>query len=131
VNGPIVVTHTERDLALAEFYPKASLIRGQDAAAQNNLLKRWGAMGWHGAQEVDAATVKIGPVGTSYKFRDGQFLNLDCNALITDGPWPFGSHSDIVHGLRLEGSVWQSPQRVCIRSRHVQAHLSPIVRWQG
>ena len=97
VDGPIVVTHTERDLALAEFYPKASLIRGQDAAALNNLLQRWGAMGWHGAQEVDAAIVKIGPVGTSYVFRDGQFLNLDCNALIKDGPWPFGSHSDIIH----------------------------------
>ncbi len=97
VDGPIVVTHTARDLALADFYPRASLIRGQDAAARNDLLHRWGAMGWDGAQEVGATAARVGPAGTSYPFAPGRFLNLDCNALIKDGPWPFGSHSDIVH----------------------------------
>jgi hypothetical protein len=97
VDGPIIVTHTQRDLALADFYPRASLIRGQDAAARNDLLYRWGAMGWDGAQEVDAARAMVGPVGTSYAFSTGGFLNLDCNMLIKDGPWPFGSHSDIIH----------------------------------
>jgi hypothetical protein len=97
VDGPIVVTHTAKDLALADFYPKASLLRGQDASTQNNLLHRWGAMGWDGAQEVDATAQAVGPVGTSYNFQSGGFLNLDCNKLIKEGPWPFGSHSDIVH----------------------------------
>jgi hypothetical protein len=97
VDGPIVVTYTAKDLALADFYPRASLLRGQDASAQNRLLQRWAAMGWDGAQEVDATARNVGPVGTSYDFRRGGFLNLDCNALIQDGPWPFGSHSDIIH----------------------------------
>jgi hypothetical protein len=97
VDGPIIVTHTQRDLALADFYPRASLIHGQDAAAKNDLLYRWGAMGWDGAQEVGAAHSTVGPVGTPYAFSPGEFLNLDCNMLIKDGPWPFGSHSDVIH----------------------------------
>jgi hypothetical protein len=97
VDGPIVVTHTEHDLALADFYPRASLIRGQDAATRNNLRYRWGAMGWDGAQEVEAARATVGRVGTRYAFAPSKFLNLDCNKLIKDGPPPFGSHSDIIH----------------------------------
>jgi hypothetical protein len=97
VDGPIIVTYTQRDLALADFYPRASLIHGQDAAARNNLLYRWGAMGWDGAQEVGATHSVVGPVGASYAFSPGKFLNLDCNMLIKNGPWPFGSHSDIIH----------------------------------
>ena len=30
-------------------------------------------------------------------FAPGEFLNLDCNELVKDGPPPFGSHSDIIH----------------------------------
>lgn len=97
VDGPLVITHTDRDLALADFYPRASLIKGQDASTTNDLLARWGAMGWDGAQAVDAASAKIGPSGSPYAFVHGGFLNLDCNALIKDGPWPMGAHSDIIH----------------------------------
>ena len=97
VDGPLVVTHTKSDLALADFYPKASLLRGQDSAARHDLLTRWAAMGHDGAQEVEAAEAKVGPIGTPYPFTPGQFLNLNCNNLITQGPWPFGSHSDIIH----------------------------------
>jgi hypothetical protein len=97
VDGPIVVTHSKRDLALADLYPRASLIHGQNAAARNNLLYRWGAMGWDGAQEVAAANSAVGPVGTTYAFSPGGFLNLDCNKLIKDGQGPSGAHSDIIH----------------------------------
>jgi hypothetical protein len=97
VDGPIVVTHSKRDLALADLYPRASLIRGQNTAAKNNLLYRWGAMGWDGAQEVAAVRAGVGPVGTTYAFSPGEFLNLDCNKLIKDGHGPSGAHSDIIH----------------------------------
>jgi hypothetical protein len=97
VEGPIVVTHSKRDLALADLYPRASLIRGQNTAARHNLLYRWGAMGWDGAQEVAAASAGVGPVGTTYAFSPGGFLNLDCNKLIKDGHGPSGAHSDIIH----------------------------------
>jgi uncharacterized protein YciI len=97
VDGPIVVTHSKRDLALADLYPRASLIHGQNTAAMNNLLYRWGAMGWDGAQEVAAASSAVGPVGTTYAFSSGGFLNLDCNKLIKDGQGPSGAHSDIIH----------------------------------
>jgi hypothetical protein len=97
VDGPIVVTHSKRDLALADLYPRASLIRGQNTAAKNNLLYRWGAMGWDGAQGVAAASAEVAPVRTTYVFSPGGFLNLDCNKLIKDGHWPSGAHSDIIH----------------------------------
>jgi hypothetical protein len=97
VDGPIVVTHSKHDLALADHYPRASLISGQSAAARHNLLYRWGAMGWDGAQEVAAASAYVGPVGTAYAFSPSGFLNLDCNKLIKDGHRPSGAHSDIIH----------------------------------
>jgi hypothetical protein len=97
VDGPIVVTHSTHDLALADLYPRASLISGQNTAARHNLLYRWGAMGWDGAQEVAAASAYVGPVGTAYALSPGRFLNLDCNRLIKDGHGPSGAHSDIIH----------------------------------
>jgi hypothetical protein len=97
VDGPVLVTHSKRDLALADFYPRASLLRGQDSANTSDLLHRWGAMGFDGAQEVDAAAAKVGTTGTRYPFDSGHVLNLDCNAIITQGDQRFGAHSDIVH----------------------------------
>jgi hypothetical protein len=97
VTGPVVVTHSRRDLALADLYPKASIIRGQDSSSINDLLSRWGAMGFDGAQQVGAASSPVREVGSQYPFTPSGFLNLDCNAVIKDGPWPVGSHSDIVH----------------------------------
>lgn len=97
VDGPLVVTHTKRDFALSDFYPKASLMRGQDSSAITDLLFRWGAMGHDGAQEVAAQEVPAGPVGAEYPWRKGEFVNLDCNRLIAAGRWPFGAHSDIIH----------------------------------
>jgi hypothetical protein len=97
VDGPVVVTYTAKDLALATFYPQASLVSGDDTAGLAELLRRWGAMGYDGAQEVAGERVVVKPVRGSYSFGPRRFVNLDCNALIKDGPWPMGAHSDIVH----------------------------------
>jgi hypothetical protein len=97
VDGPLVVTHTLSDLALAELYPKASLLRGQDTSAIADLLGRWAAMGHDGAQQVAADEVPAGRVGVVYPFAQGRFLNVDANQLIRNGRRPSGSHSDIVH----------------------------------
>jgi hypothetical protein len=97
VDGPVVATFTAKDLALATFYPQASLVSGDDAAGLADLLRRWGAMGFDGAQAVTAETVAVKAPNSGYSFGSGSFVNLDCNALIKDGPWPMGAHSDIVH----------------------------------
>jgi hypothetical protein len=76
---------------------RAGLQGGELAGVGNSRGDRWGAMGWDGAQEVAAANSAVGPVGTTYAFSSGGFLNLDCNKLIKDGHGPSGAHSDIVH----------------------------------
>jgi hypothetical protein len=97
VSGPVVVTHSRRDLALADLYPKASIIRGQDSSGLQDLLTRWGALGYDGVQQVEARSAAVREVGFSYPFAPSGFFNLDCNELIRNGPWPVGGHSDIVH----------------------------------
>jgi pimeloyl-ACP methyl ester carboxylesterase len=97
VDGPVLVTHSRHDLALADHYPRASLLRGQDAAAAADRLHRWAPMGFDGAQGIAAAGRSVGAPGVRYPFQVGSVLNLDCNALIVHGDGPSGAHSDIVH----------------------------------
>ena len=41
--------------------------------------------------------VDLGPVGTTYPFQPGRFLNLNANAVVNRGGPPAGAHSDIFH----------------------------------
>ncbi len=95
VDGPVVVTHSQRDTALGELYPLASLVGRDDAAAADDLLFRWGAIGYDGAQAVPAGAARLGAVGQAYPFAAGAILNLDGNALIATGGPPSGAHGDI------------------------------------
>lgn len=97
VAGPIVVTHTLRDTALSKLYTVASLAAREDAAAAQDRMFRWGAMGHDGAQSVGATAATAGPVGTVYGLKPGSFLNLDCNAVIVNGGGASGAHSDLHH----------------------------------
>jgi len=97
VDGPILVTHSEHDLAVFERYPQASLIARQDAAAAEDLRFRYGGMGGTGAQAVNAGAESIREVGHPYVVSPGTFLNLDGNQVITAGEPPSGAHSDIFH----------------------------------
>jgi hypothetical protein len=97
VDGPILVTFSEHDTAVGNLYPMASLAARDDAAKIDDLMDRWQAMGYDGAQEVGAKTKVIGPVGTTYPIAAGRFVNLDGNDLIVEGSWPSGAHGDIIH----------------------------------
>ena len=97
VDGPLCVTHSLKDTAVGTAYPLASLAARDDASAASDALYRWGAMGHDGAQNSGATAAPLGPVGTSYSFGTGVFLNLDANSIITEGGPPSGAHSDIVH----------------------------------
>jgi hypothetical protein len=97
VDGPIVVTHSVFDSAVGRFYPMGSLAAGDDAAAVDEWMKRWGAMGHDGAQAVDAADVQLGDVDTPYELAPHRFLNLDADGVIKQGRPPSGAHSDIFH----------------------------------
>jgi hypothetical protein len=74
-----------------------SLIARQDASAADDTQFRFGAMGADGAQAVEAGTAPFGPVGQSYAFAKGKFLNLNGDELITKGDPPSGAHSDIFY----------------------------------
>jgi hypothetical protein len=97
VDGPIVVTCSEHDLAVCKRYPQASFISREDAADFNDAASRWGAMGSRGAQAVGATVLPFGPEGQNYQFTKGRFFTLDGNHLITRGGPPSGAHSDIVY----------------------------------
>jgi hypothetical protein len=97
VDGPLLTTHSLKDTAVGVAYPLASLIAGQDAAGEDDLLFRWGSMGHDGAQAVDAKNVPLSNAGASYELETGKWLNLDGNMVIINGGPPSGAHSDIVH----------------------------------
>jgi subtilisin family serine protease len=90
VDGPIVVTYSSNDRALAIDYPLASLTVPNIRSASDELLFAWGALGSDGAQEVNARTVKIRPPGHAHPFGSAKFVNLDASDTIK-------SHDDIVH----------------------------------
>jgi hypothetical protein len=97
VDGPLLVTHSVHDTAVSNLYPLTSLVSGEDAAALEDPLFRWGAMGGHGAQAVDARVVAIGPVGQVYPFAAGRFVNLNGDQVIVGGTPPAGAHGEIHH----------------------------------
>jgi hypothetical protein len=75
----------------------ASILAGQDAADESDLLFRWGAMGHDGAQAVAAKKAFLSPAGATYPLESGHWLNLDGNNVIINGGPPSGAHGDIVH----------------------------------
>lgn len=98
VDGPLLTTHSLKDLAVGVSYPAASFVNRDDSADAVDQASRWGAMGHDGAQAVSADTEVLSPPGTDYrpKLKKGRWLNLDGNGVIIHGGLPSGAHSDIV-----------------------------------
>jgi hypothetical protein len=97
VDGPLLTTHSLKDLAVGVSYPAASFVNQDDSAAAVDQAIRFGAMGHDGAQAVGAATAVLGKPGTIYPFQNGKWVNLDGNRVIVHGGLPSGAHSDIVY----------------------------------
>jgi hypothetical protein len=97
VRGPLVASFSVHDLAVGKLYPLASLSSRDDAAGVEDLLFRWGGIGYDGAQAVQATEAALGRVGAAYPFQPGRFVNLDAGAVVNRGGPPAGAHSDIFH----------------------------------
>jgi hypothetical protein len=97
VDGPLLATFSDYDLAVGRSYPLAAIVAGQDACDAPKSVGRWGAMGSDGAQAVRAKEIPLEAVGHRYQFEPGRWHNLDANAVIRAGDPPSGAHSDIVH----------------------------------
>jgi len=97
VDGPLLTTHSQKDLAVGRSYPAASFVNGDDSAAAQDQVSRWGGMGYDGAQAVGAGSEQLTLPGKRYPFKKGGWLNLDGNKVIVHGGFPSGAHGDIAH----------------------------------
>jgi hypothetical protein len=100
VSGPLLACYSSHDLALAIFYPAASMAARDDAAAlAEDLTFRWGAIGHDGAQAMSMSVpvISLGPARTHYRFVSGQFTNIEASAVVSQGGPPSGAHGDIFH----------------------------------
>src|SRR5262245_66577304 len=87
VNGPIVVTHSEKDKAVGIAYPLASRLSGDVSAALGDKNDKFGGLGRNGAQQMMPGEViegKLLVAGATYTFQPGKFLNLDSSEYIDD-----------------------------------------------
>ncbi|MEW2634009.1 serine-threonine protein kinase [Streptomyces sp. NPDC048389] len=94
VSGPVVACHSRYDTALGVFYPLASSLAGDPAAAAD---RRWWAMG-HGGIRAVAGTPRL---TLAEALRDGLppsgCVNVDACAVVRRGWPPTGAHGDICH----------------------------------
>lgn len=97
VDGPLLASFTRLDLAVGKAYPLASMLSRDATSGFEDLLYKWGGVGFDGFQAVEAGQAAMAPVEQPYQFAAGRFFNLDANAVIRNGGPPAGSHSDIVH----------------------------------
>jgi len=99
VDGPLTVCFSVHDGAVGKLYPLASIASGDDSAAAQDPLYRWGGMGADGAQGVDATLDAIQAAGqdASYRFSLDRILNIDASEVVRRGGPPSGAHSDIIH----------------------------------
>ena len=97
VVGPILITHTQADVAVGLAYPLASMLAGQVASAFGDSNDRYGGLGRNGAQKSNAVEGRLKEVegrleeeGVPYAFERGKIYNLKADGIITE-------HSDIAH----------------------------------
>jgi len=84
IDGPVIVTHTPKDLAVGIAYPLASRLARQDAAGIQENASRWGGLGANGARNTPEATdLTMLPVGGPYAFQKGAVYNLAAKAFIS------------------------------------------------
>jgi hypothetical protein len=90
VNGPVLISHSDKDTAVGIAYPLASRINGEQAAALGDANDTYGGIGRNGAvrtsEAVKGKLLNAGAPG--YGFGKGNLYNLNADACIS-------GHSDI------------------------------------
>jgi hypothetical protein len=87
--GPVLITHSKRDVAVGYAYAVASRLAGQVAAALGDAHDKFGGIGRNGAQKTpEAVEGSLQPVGATYGFSGAALYNLGADDLIM-------GHSDI------------------------------------
>lgn len=89
VRGPILITHTQNDIAVGILYPAASRLSGTVASAFGDQNDKFGGIGRNGAQkmkpdEVNGNASKLLPVNGTYDLQAGKIHNLESSDFIRD-----------------------------------------------
>lgn len=88
--GPMLVTHTNKDLAVGLAYPAISRVLRQNASGLGGPGDNYGALGRNGALHTpEAIDGELLPEGAPYSFLPGRIHNLRADDIIA-------AHSDIV-----------------------------------
>lgn len=96
VAGPVTACYSQFDSAVRALYPLASLLKGEDAAAADDPLYRWGGIG-HDGHQRGLPELTLQPPGQPYDFAGKKLVNIDAQRVVRKGRPPSGAHSDIVH----------------------------------
>jgi len=100
VHGPLVATFSEHDWAVGQWYPRASFLAQQNAAAEVAPANQWGGMGSDGFQGVTPkGDLDLLPAGRPYQLAPGSFYRVNGSGVIADTKQSTfaGAHSDICH----------------------------------
>jgi hypothetical protein len=85
VSGPILVTHTQNDIANGVAYPLASRLAAQTGAALGDANDRYGGIGRNGAQKTpEAVTGRFLALHLPYEFMPGKIHNLLADDVILE-----------------------------------------------
>ncbi|MFK0168909.1 alpha/beta hydrolase [Streptomyces sp. NPDC090306] len=96
VAGPLVVGHSGHDLLLGLMFPQATKMTG-DAAGHTTPDRRWGALGFDGAQGVDGGPELTLATALRAGLPESGIVNVDTSAVVRRGGPPNPGHDDIWH----------------------------------
>jgi hypothetical protein len=89
ISGPILISHSKKDIAVGIAYPIASALAQDNATDFGDENDRFGGLGRNGAQRTkEAIKGLLLSVGSIYQFQSGKLHNLQADDIIED-------HSDI------------------------------------
>jgi hypothetical protein len=95
-SGPVTACYSRFDSAVGVMYPLASLLKGEDAAAADEPLYRWGGIG-HDGHQKGVPELALQQPGSHYDFAGNKLVNIDAQRVVREGRPPSGAHSDIIH----------------------------------
>jgi len=81
--GPVLITHSIRDMAVGSAYPLATRLAGFAAAGLGDSADRFGGIGRNGAQKTpEAVAGRLQETGTPYNFEPQRVYNLNADNVI-------------------------------------------------
>lgn len=110
VNGSIITTQSEFDIAVGKMYPLAAGIILSSVDFASEQLPKYGALGTFGTRGdgLEIVDMKMLPVSSSYHFEPGKIYNLESSEFICEYQgFGIGAHNDIAKP-EVAHAVWSA-----------------------